>query len=59
MDMGGHFCGGEGLIFLASRAAQIRGGNAQRSPGSDVDDHAGVGRHVVVGSAFGTIVSRI
>ena len=47
------------VLTAPSCLPKIRGGNAQRSPGSDVDDHAGVGRHVVVGSAFGTIVSRI
>ena len=36
------------MFFFAPRGRKIRGGNAQRSPGSDVGDHAGVGRHVIV-----------
>ena len=49
----------QGVRISSARACKIRGGNAQRSPGSDVDDHAGVGRHVIVWSTFSSIVSRV
>ena len=49
----------QGVFFLATHLTPISGGNAQRSPGSDVDDHAGVGRHVIVWSTFSSIVSRV